>query len=120
MPPKPVAESRDSIGTLVLTEDEIPGGLAKSIDTDEVPSFLQEDSEAYLKYMSPPRTTKVYKPLNTPGGDRDTSAMDTSSSSYYGYSPPMTPLLKRRKPEEIARDSMRESIQDTKGMEGES
>ena len=45
--------------------------------------------------------------------------MDTSSSSYYGYSPPMTPLLKRRKPEEIARDSMRESIQDTKGMEGE-
>ena len=32
--------------------------------------------------------------------------MDTSSSSLFGYSPPQTPLLKRRKPDEIARESM--------------
>ena len=54
-------QKRDSIGTLILTDDENTGGLAKPIDTDEIPSFLQEDSEAYLKYMSPPPTTKVYK-----------------------------------------------------------
>lgn len=93
----------------MLTDDETGGGLAQPIDSEEQPSFLQDlNSDAYLKYMSPPRTTSVYKvriygrvqwqPLNTPGADRDTSAMDTSSSSLFGYSPPQTPLLKRRKP----------------------
>lgn len=49
------------MGTLVLTDDENTIGLMQPMDNDSVPSFLQEDSEAYLKYMSPPRTTKVYK-----------------------------------------------------------
>lgn len=51
------------MGTLVLTDDENTIGLMQPMDNDSVPSFLQEDSEAYLKYMSPPRTTKVYKVL---------------------------------------------------------
>ena len=40
----------------------------------------------------------------TPGGDCDTSAMDTSSS-VDGYSPPHTPVLKRRKPSLLLRTS---------------
>ncbi|KAK8827695.1 hypothetical protein WA577_007242 [Blastocystis sp. JDR] len=96
--PHNASQSRESVGTLVLTDDETGVGLVQPIDPEEQPSFLQDQgSDAYLKYMSPPRTTSVYKPLNTPGADRDTSAMDTSSSSLFGYSPPQTPLLKRRK-----------------------
>lgn len=49
------------MGTIVLTDDENTMGLMQPMDNDSVPSFLQEDSEAFLKYMSPPRTTKVYK-----------------------------------------------------------
>lgn len=50
------------MGTLVLTDDETGVGLMQPIDSEEVPSFLQDEaSDAYLKYMSPPRTTTVYK-----------------------------------------------------------
>ena len=52
---------RESIGTLILTDDDNATRSMHSMETDNVPSFIQEDSEAYLKYMSPPRTTRVYK-----------------------------------------------------------
>lgn len=50
-----------SVGTSMITEDDPNPGMMQSMDNDSVPSFLQEDSEAYLKYMSPPRTTTVYQ-----------------------------------------------------------
>ena len=40
-------------------EEENTLGFMQSMDNDSVPSFLQEDSEVYLKYMSPPRTTTI-------------------------------------------------------------
>ena len=46
----------------MLTDDETGVGLVQPIDPEEQPSFLQDQgSDAYLKYMSPPRTTSLYK-----------------------------------------------------------
>ena len=55
---------RESIGTLVLTEDDNLTGLTHRTEIDDPPSFLQEYSESFLERMSPPRTTKVYKVWN--------------------------------------------------------
>lgn len=52
---------RESVGTLVLTDDENTMGLMQPMDNDSIPSFLQDGDDAYLKYMSPPRTTQIYK-----------------------------------------------------------
>ena len=46
---------------MVLTDDENTMGLMQPMDNDSIPSFLQDGDDAYLKYMSPPRTTQVYK-----------------------------------------------------------
>ena len=46
---------RESIGTLVLTEDE------NGMETTPSSTIRDENSDSFLQYMSPPRTTRIYK-----------------------------------------------------------